>query len=1022
VLELQQSHVACCDHGTIAGHHDFQQEATKAGLRPLLGVEAYYVEDVTLLGQDKGGDRRKGEQEALKRAHLTLIPQTQVGYRNLLALVSESFTHYHRKPLVDRQMLARHCERDMLVLSGCVIGHPSQLINLGRVDEAAAWLAWMQAHVEHFLVEIIPCPGLGISEAACPVLWRLARQLEIPLVVTSDAHAPRPEDMAAQDTLLAVNLGQRVNDPHRSVKLPTYHHRCSGEEILARCQAVLPGVPTIELVAAIERSVALAERCVAECPKGSGVRFTVPAGFGSAVEMLRKLAWQGLKRITEDKSLAVVGTYHQRLERELTVVCEKQFADYFLVVADLVREMRARHILIVPRGSAGGSLLLHCLGVTVVDPIKHNLPFERFLDQTRADLPDIDLDLQHDRRHEAFEYLEAKYGVAHVAHVATLSRFGARQALLDVGKAYDLPEKVMHHAATLVPEGEDQGAGLHDYGVLARLFETSEKAQKLLTYCPQLAIAAQLEGQVRQFSVHAGGALLDDRPLAEVVAVGARPGKERTAQVDMATAAAQGLLKIDLLGSRTLTAVAETLQALGKSPEWLYALPLEDPAVLAMLAQGQNLGIFQLQGRAAGNILRELQPANFEEFTAVSALARPGPLQSGGVKRFVARKWGREEMPTLIPELQAILGLTYGTVVYQEQAMALAQLAGLPIEDVHKIRKLASKSGGADAIEAYRKPLGLGWYQAGVPVAQVIEAFLQVKKAANYLFCEAHACQYAYLGAWTGYLKVHHPGLFTAALCRHVGNLDPDERRFALLREFLERGGRVSLLNPTDPAADFTHDPVDPWRVRGGLVSLRGCAAKSAAKVLRLAPRGWQELLAALPKTVREPLAAVVTPAGLDSDVLQHLACWYPLRPLTPPERAYREQLGLQPIRWREVRDDSVTVLGRVTERSLIDLAVQAKKYGSQPPAPGEPRLKLRCTLTDESGSVDVGFSAKAWKRHQTARLLDGPGLGLGNTWLVRCWQAPDGRLYAQEARRLRRWRAWKPDLKTDMIDSEDGQ
>lgn len=1024
--ELEHAACALTDHGNVLGHFDFFHAMRSAGVRPILGVEAYHVGDVTAYAKASEGERKKGERKAFEYAHLTILARTQAGYQNLLKLVTESYRAFYYKPLVDAAMLQRHQE-GLTVLSGCVIGRVSQLINEGREEDAFRWLRWYAANLESFYVEVIPCPGLPISETALPVLYRMATELALPMVATDDAHFCLPEEFIVQDTMLCANTNQKVFDAERSIKLPEIHYRCDGEEVLARLAACLPNVPEVELAQMVARSVEIAAACEdVELPRAGSPVFTVPDLDLDAETYLVGEAVRGLfSRFDASRWEEIPEGYEPRLRRELDTINRCGLSNYVLVVHDLVREMRKRGILVVPRGSAGGSLVLWALGVTVVDPLTHNLPFERFLDENKRDL-DIDLDFQHDRRHEAFEYLEARYGAENCAHVANVVTFGARQALIDGGKALSIDEAVIARLAYLVPEGEGADLGLHDDGVLHRLFATNERAQKLLAEEPKLAIVAHLEGHVKTTSVHAGGFIVSDRPIETFTAVMQRPIREakkgvvghgdRVASLSKDQVAALGALKIDCLGSKTLTAIAETLTAIGQTPEWLYNLPLEDADVFAMLSQGRNLGIFQLQGNAAGRILRKLQPAAFDEFTAVSALARPGPLQSGSVDRYIARKHGWEAMPTLHPLLGAVLNPTQGVVLYQEQVMALAAAAGFDVADVQKLRKLVSKIGGGDAVDEYRDAFLTGCVERGVPAPQAASVWEQCKKAGNYLFCQAHAVQYAYVGMWTGYLKVNYPDLFTAALCRNVGSLEPEERQFALLREFVEQGGVVDLVDPIESGVHFGTGGYG-IRIVGGYQSLKNCGPKTAPKVAAKAPfTTWEDLYAALGRRVGLPLAASGVASGrLDSDVLQGLAPWYPLRPLTDEELLERGKAGVFTIAdtvtaVRHGYRADVVFLGRVTRVVETDLIAQAKKYGNEPPAPGEPTARFLLQLTDETGSVDVSFSAKVWRDHKDEGLTDGPGKGLGNSIAVEAWWSDDfERFFARRAVCTRYWQPFAP-------------
>ena len=996
----------------MLGHFAFDREMRKVGVRPIFGNEMYLCPNLREKGKAKS-DRRVEEKAAFGYSHLTILARTQEGYANLLRLTTISHREgFYRKPRIDPETLFRH-QAGLTVLSGCVIGEASKLVNLGREEEAFEWLRWMSQNLDSFFVELVPCPGLPISESALPWLVAMATELNLPLVASDDSHFVQPEDFAVQDTLLCVNTGQKVRG-ERKIQLPDLHYRCSGEEVLARLLVCLPAVPEEVLWTAVERSAEVAAACEeVELPRGRPPVFQVPSGL-TAEALLQQAAREGLWSRLQARDVSAVDRtseadareYSQRLQRELATICGIGLANYLLVVWDLAREMRARGILVVPRGSAGGCLVLWALGVTVVDPIEHNLPFERFCDENKRDL-DIDLDFQHDRRAEAFEYLEMKYGAENCAHVANVVTFGARQALLDAGKVLEAPEGLVAALAHLVPEGESQDAGLHDVGVLKRLFESHPTARKILRLCPDLAIAARLEGHVRNTSIHAGGFLVSARPIHEVTALMGKEGEAKVASLTKDEAAALGLLKIDILGSKTLTAVAETLRELGQSPEWLYALPLEDQAAFALMAEGKNLGLFQIQGTAAGRIMRDLQPKTFEDFTAISAMARPGPLQSGGVKRFVDRARGREEPPPLHPLLEPILGRTQGVLLYQEQVMALAAAAGFPIADVQKLRKVVSKVKGADEMDPYFEPFALGLLERGVSLAEVEDAWTQVLKAGNYLFCEAHAVQYAFVGSWTAYLKAHHPAIYTAALARNMSakaDETEEERQFALLREFVERSGRVELL---DPRAGPSFRATGEWSLVGGWANLRGVGAKLAAKMSQLPDyESWVDLLAdpQVPSQVRRAVTALgLATSCLDADAIERFAPWFPSRPLTCAEVDLANELRTTRLavvaraKWSDRAE--TLVLGRVTQVKAIDLAQQFKKYGGTAPRPGETE-KARLVLTDEEGSVEVGFSARAWKAHRAAGFRP----QVGDTVAGRIWRHEElGRWYAKRAEVTRR-------------------
>lgn len=1025
LIELGQNAMGLTDHGTSAGHPEFFRVFNASGLKLIPGTEFYHCEDMSVRGTKAETNQEEQRKTRASLPHLTVLALNQVGYRNLLALHRLSYREgFYYRPRIDWPAVIRHQE-GLVVLTGCVGGQIARLINADKADVAHQWLAYLKHQIEHLYAEITPITGLDISERHCRVLWQMAEELQIPRIVTDDAHFPRPEDHAAEDTMTARATGTTVDAPDRKLRLPAECYHCSGEEIYARLRSVLPDADEMLLRVAMVRTTKLAERCEVEPPRASGPIFNIAAAFAdmdptqrtkwdqTPETLLRHWVEEGIAarmeagEITSDIASPEWGVYQERARYEFEILRHHNFFNYFLVVADLVRWARAENILTVARGSCGGSLLCWYLGITEVDPIKHDLPVERFIGLHRKGLPDIDLDIDSRHRDRFYRFLTEKYGVDNCAQIAALSRFRARQALRDVTAAHNLPDEVLAEMLHLVPEAVSADEGLKDYGALTRLFAESARAQELLKEHPPLGLAAALEGQVRQASVHATGFVVDARPIHETFGVAGKPVDLPVVACDKDELERLGGLKIDLIASDTLAVIATVMEMLGRPATDTFRLPLDDAEVYQRLGEGRNAGVFQLQGAAAGRLLRDIQPRDYEDLLAIVALARPGPLQSGGAQQFIERRrwkrvgtgdWG--EAPPH-PMIDAILGGTYGVVVYQEQVMRLAREVGkLPWEDVEKIRKVISKSEGAKEMDAYRDRYLAGATVQGIPENEALLVWEQCQRAGGYLFNRGHGADYAKIAGWTAYLKFHHPALFAAAFARFADTEDKQHQAQRVFNEFRALGGTFELIDPNRSHDHFT--PLDGTSILGGFQDLDGCGPKTAAKLLAGQPyEDWDAFYRACPKTLRDRLYAVGLHEGrADQDAVLLVAPWFAEVTYTDLERAAAAKMGASTIADAHEGDGGeVKLVGRVTQVELVNVVAEAKKYGQRPPAPGEPTERAVVTFADETGTTLLQVSP-----HRLAQLMAqrapfrGPHAGVGNSvYVLAEWNRTHTRLYVND-------------------------
>lgn len=1013
--ELKQPAGAITDHGTVFGHADFAQAMDKAGLKAIYGCEFYHAEPMIHVPDGKG----KATRGANSNAHLTILAKNERGYRNLLALSTASYLDgFYGKPRIDWHRVIRHQE-GLVVLSGCVLGQLSKWIINGEDDKAYTSLQILRDHIEHFYVEIIPCPGLDISDTACKVLWQFAEQLKIPRVITDDAHFPRPEDHAAQDAMLCIGLAKTVaerdaieKEKGKGIKLADYHYHCSGAEILDRAQLVLGHVPEADLRVAIQESVKIAALCDVELPRGKGPIYPVPSGW-TDWNLLHNWINEGKNR---SRKLGLLpepfseewNVYEDRLTYELEILRHHGFQNYFLLVADIVRWAQKENIFVLARGSAGGSLICWYLGITQLDPIRFGLPVERFIDKSRPDMPDIDLDFDSRHRTRVFAYLTEKYGAAHCAHIAALSTYRAKQSVRDIGRCFSIPGEVVEKVIELVPESLDADEGIKSRGILERVFAENAQIQPLLKRHPRLRLAAKLEGQIRHQTIHAAGFVIDARPLTEVVGIVQTPKTVPVVSVDMNFAQALGLIKVDSLSVDMLAVLAECLELLGKPHNWLATLPLDDDPTYDMLGKGYNTGVFQLQGSSAGRVLQQLEVRSFEEFVAVCGLCRPGPLQSGGTALYVERKHGRAPMPDYHPLIMQHLASKFGIILYQEQVMMLMRdVGGFDWATVHKIRKLISKSGGAQAMEVYRPDFMAHAGSVGVPLEQAEEVFAMCAKSGNYLFNAAHNYEYGMIGYFTAYLKCHHPAQFAACYVKYETD---DTRRQRMLQEFRSQGGKFILLDPNRSGEGFR--VLDEQTILGGFSDIRGIGPELARDLVARQPyRSWTDFFRSLPPGLREQLQACGVESGqLDLDVVLQIASWFIDIRFNEFEFSQFRRFGCRPMRdlpeimAPESPHAKVRLMGRLIAIELSDAAQAAKKYGRKAPAKGQPTIRAEVTMADPTGICTITFSPRIWRQLAEGKKLMHDTDGVGDTWIVECSIANDRqRLFADNAIQIRR-------------------
>jgi DNA polymerase III subunit alpha len=787
-----QPAVAITDHGVLFGLVEFYRAAQREGVKPILGSELYQA-----IGSRR--EQRLGGSDGKQRYyHLTVLAQDDVGYRNLVTLSTRAYlegTWY--KPRVDLDLLAEHSD-GIIVLSGCLGSEVNQ--HLLKGDEAAARRTLSDFKdiygPERYFVELQD-HGIAEQRRTWPLLEKLAGELGLSTVIANDSHYTRAEDAQAHDALLCIQTGSKISDPDR--------FRFQGEDFYVKTAAEMReqfhAYPD-----ALDATLDIAERCDASIEFGLDLlpAFPCPDGLSEAA-YLRQKVWEGAKARYGDPVPTAVAA---RVEYELGVIEQMGFPAYFLIVADLCTYARSEGIRVGPgRGSAGGSVVAYCTDITRVDPIRHGLIFERFLNPARIQMPDIDIDFDDRRRGEMIRYAARRYGEDHVAQIVTFGTIKAKSAIRDAARVLDHPFKVGDDLAKMMPpavQGKDSP--------LAEAYEKSSElrnAREDPTYREVLETAEKLEGLKRQHGIHAAAVVIGARPLHETVPLLRTDNGEIVTQYEMGAAEDIGLLKMDFLGLRNLTVISDAERHVAANRD--RRIDMDDPALLGdmddpetyrMLGTGFTLGVFQLDSTGMQALVRKLKPTRFEDISALLALYRPGPLGMDMHNAFADRKNGLEQVSFDHADLEPILGETYGVIVYQEQVMKIAtDLSGFSMSEADALRKAVGKK-KRDLMEAQKDKLISGGMTRGYDKAFMVNLWGLIEKFAEYGFNKAHTVAYGVVSYQTAWLKTHYPVEYMAALLTSVKNHKDNKPLY--LNECRRMGIPVLPPDVNESGSDFT--------------------------------------------------------------------------------------------------------------------------------------------------------------------------------------------------------------------------
>ncbi len=798
---LGQSAIAVTDHGVLAGAIEFYEAATAAGIKPIIGCEVYMAARSRL--QKEGRADRDP-------SHLILLARDQVGYSNLVKLVSRAHLEgFYYKPRIDRELLGEYAQ-GLIALSGCIGGDVPQLVLAGDLDRArrlAEEYSELMGPDGYFLE--IQDHGMEEEERVREGLLEISRQTGIPLVATNDCHYVEASDADAHDVLLCIQTGSRVEDERRMRFAGPHFYLSSGEEMAQKFAHCLE---------AVTNSAAIAARCGFEPALGQRLlpRYEVASGE-DADSQLRRAAEEGLRKRCQGDPPE---EYRQRLEYELEVIRQTGFAAYFLIVWDFTRAGRESGVKIGPgRGSAAGSLVSYSLGITALDPIHYGLIFERFLNPERVSMPDIDIDFDVQGRSRVIEYVTAKYGSDRVAQIVTYGTMAARAAIRDVGRALNVPLPDVDRLAKLVPTrpGMTLAMALKDSKELLEVYQQEEWARRLLD------TAQKLEGISRNAGTHAAGVVIAPGPLMDYVPLQrATTNKDAVVtQFDMNGVQKIGLLKMDFLGLENLTVLEETLDHIerlrGERPD-LDRIPLDDPATYELLGRGDTIGVFQMEAEGGRRVLMDLRPTSIEDMAAANALNRPGPIEGGVIELYMSRRRGEEPITYLLPELESVLAETHGIIVYQDQVMQIASAAaGFTLGEADLLRAAMGKK-DKGKMAAQRERFMAGALGRGVDEKTANELFELIDFFAGYGFNKAHAVAYGLISYQTAYFKANYPLEFmTALLNSRAGDFDRIKRVILDARE-----RQIEVLPPdvnrSEPAFSVLREEEPPEGSRGRII------------------------------------------------------------------------------------------------------------------------------------------------------------------------------------------------------------
>ncbi|HDP37176.1 MAG TPA: DNA polymerase III subunit alpha [Candidatus Atribacteria bacterium] len=859
--------VALTDHDGLYGAIQFYKKAKKAGIKPIIGCEI----------------RVKDNQKSNQSYHLILLVKNKEGYSNLCQIITRAHpSNPGSIPAIEKEILAKY-SKGIIGLSGCKKGEIPLFLLQKKTEQAEEAAYWYQQIFgkENFYLEL-SFHGLAQEKEINSRLIEMGQKLKIPIVATNNVHYLEKKQASSQRLLNKIaNLGTKERFYHQKLETDENYFKSPSE-----MEKIFFQVPQ-----ALKNSTEIANKCNLELNLGKIHLpvYPLPHSY-SARAYLKKLCLEGLKKYYPAPSSEVI----KRLQYELKIINQMGFAGYFLIVRDIVRFAKQNNIPVGPgKGSSAGSLVSYLLNITEVDPLKYQLFFERFLNPERTDLPDIDIDFGQLGREKIISYIFKKFGHNRVTHVSTISTYAARSAIRDAGRALGFLPQEINKIAQFMPIFSSPGvirASLKHLPELKKLPCDREPLKSLFSF------AQTIEGIPRHLSVHASSMIISDRPLSEAVPLEVTNQGEIVSQYEKESIKDLGLLKMDILGSRSLTVIKKALEMLKEKNINinLNKIPLDDKSTFSALQKGKTLGVFQLESSGMSSLLRRLSPSHLGDVIAALSLYRPGPLDSGMTEHYLKRKQGEEEIDYLHPKLKPILKDTYGVILYQEQVMQVVSVfAGLSLGEADLFRRAISSRSPVE-MERQRNNFLKKAINQGNPKEEAEKIFNLISKFAHYGFNKAHSTSYALISFVTCYLKVHYPAYYLASLLTYgMGYYSPD-RYIQEARRF-----KVKVLSPdiNKSGAGFT---VEDGAVRVGLGKIKGMGEKHLKSILSLRERCkrfnslYDFCYKTTPLRINQPLIENLIKVGAFNFTAYPRSALLALLPLTLKEVRKRAKDGAQ--------------------------------------------------------------------------------------------------------------------------------
>ncbi len=819
--EKGMSAVALTDHGNIRGAVEFYNKAQDVGVKPIIGCELY-------VAPGSRHEKRGHNQGKEKYYHLVVLAQNNQGYENLVKLTSRAFTEgFYYKPRVDDELLREYSD-NLISLSACKSGEvPKKILQENREGARAAAKKYAEIFgPENFYIELQD-QGVEGQDELNDELIDLADELDLGLVATNDVHYLEAEDRLAHEVLLNIRANKKITDEDRMRYEGEEYYLKSPEEMKER----FSHVPE-----ALENTVEIADRCEVDLDFGDDYLlppFEVPDKYDSSLDYLRGLVEEGARERWGELTAEI----EERIDHELGIIDEMGYPTYFLIVRDFIEFAKENDIPVGPgRGSAASSVVAYTLGITDVDPLEHDLLFERFLNPGRVSMPDIDIDFCMEGRDEVIDYVVEKYGEDQVAQIATFDTMAARSSIRDVARVLDIPYDDADEIAKAIPTGSTLDEALENVP------ELQEKSEANETYERLFKVAGKLEGLMRNASTHAAGVVIAPGELTNYAPLQRLSDGEIVTQYDMDVLEDIGLLKMDFLGLRNLTIIENAFELIEETEGKELSvddIPDGDETTFELLREGRTIGVFQLESDGMQGLMERLEPAKFEDIVAANALYRPGPLESGMTEDYIERKHGREEVTYPHPDLEGVLDDTYGLPIYQEQIMQMAQeLAGFSLPEADTLRVAMGKK-KKKVMNQLKEKFISGCVDNGIDEGKAEDLFADIDKFSRYGFNKSHSTAYARISYWTAWLKANYPAAYMASLLTSVGGNEDKVEKY--IGDCESMG--IEVLPPSVNESYLGFAPNDDGDIRFGLEAVKYVGTEPATAVVEKREDGYNSFL-----------------------------------------------------------------------------------------------------------------------------------------------------------------------------------